>query len=506
MYAPRCVPRTVPHARLPAKGGSPYLPGSQETCCTVAWGAISAKVLRLSGNSVVADELELSLYNAGLYCNHPSGTWVTYDNQVDFDCTPSQCGLLDGRKAFFGGGAQAWQSGYGTSQCGCCTVNGPRILGSVSEWGVMLVTADRARAGAGARTGTTPPAARGVAINFYGACTMSATFTQPGQTTACQLRLEQQTEYPCGDGTVVVVVRAATCPAAAAIWLRVPAWCRAASASVNGEPVAPGLVTPGTYLRLPPRKWAAGDAIELKLDMRLRAWTDATDWNLPGARPPGRTALYRGPLLLSYDPRFNQAAAAAGAPRPPAVVQSLLATAPRRVPPPCPGPSPALLLEWVLPGGRAFRLCDFASAGLTGRSFYSWLDVTYGGACHSGAVATPTSPFTKANPSRTFILALGPGSANCAQGRAPACVPLCNAPTAPRAPLPPRRRPFTGAAGGWPGQGKAAHPEPTGGGPWLDVDVDAPDAHPGQQWAWVVCILMIGMVLGWWLADCVHGH
>ena len=45
-------------------------------------------------------------YNAGLFCNHPSGTWVTYDAQVDFTCNPSQCGGLDGRKAFFTGGAQ----------------------------------------------------------------------------------------------------------------------------------------------------------------------------------------------------------------------------------------------------------------------------------------------------------------------------------------------------------------------------------------------------------------
>src|SRR5205085_1795301 len=43
--------------------GDPYHPGPIETCSTVAWMALSVDMLRMTGNPVVADELELATYN-----------------------------------------------------------------------------------------------------------------------------------------------------------------------------------------------------------------------------------------------------------------------------------------------------------------------------------------------------------------------------------------------------------------------------------------------------------
>ena len=40
--------------------GSPYHPGSVETCCTITWSAMSVEMLKMTGLSVVADELEMS--------------------------------------------------------------------------------------------------------------------------------------------------------------------------------------------------------------------------------------------------------------------------------------------------------------------------------------------------------------------------------------------------------------------------------------------------------------
>ena len=44
--------------------GNPYASGAIETCCVIAWAAMSAEMLKMTDNSVVADELELTFLNA----------------------------------------------------------------------------------------------------------------------------------------------------------------------------------------------------------------------------------------------------------------------------------------------------------------------------------------------------------------------------------------------------------------------------------------------------------
>ena len=56
---------TPPPSALGQARGSPYNTGSVETCCTVTWGAMCVEMLKLTANSIVADELELSLLNSG---------------------------------------------------------------------------------------------------------------------------------------------------------------------------------------------------------------------------------------------------------------------------------------------------------------------------------------------------------------------------------------------------------------------------------------------------------
>src|SRR5581483_8333263 len=63
--------------------GDPYHPGAIETCCTVAWLAMGIEMLRLTGDPVVADELELTTLNSALGLFSPTGRWATYNTPMD---------------------------------------------------------------------------------------------------------------------------------------------------------------------------------------------------------------------------------------------------------------------------------------------------------------------------------------------------------------------------------------------------------------------------------------
>ena len=87
----------------------------------------------------------------------------------------------------------------------------------------------------------------------------------------------------------------------------------------------------------------------------------------------GHVSLYRGPLLLAYDQRFNSFDEAA---IPPLDLHRLKAVTLAD-----PGAADSELRPWLLldlpeGGGRTLHLCDFASAGATGTRYRSWLPAT----------------------------------------------------------------------------------------------------------------------------------
>src|SRR5262249_28228130 len=104
--------------------GNAFVPSAIETCCTVAWMAISVDMLRLTGDLQVADELELSTFNAALGAQHSSGRWWTYNTPMDGDRKASAHEIV-------------FQARAGSPELNCCSVNGPRSLGMLSEWAVM---------------------------------------------------------------------------------------------------------------------------------------------------------------------------------------------------------------------------------------------------------------------------------------------------------------------------------------------------------------------------------
>jgi uncharacterized protein len=104
--------------------GNPYAPGAIETCCTIAWTALSIDMLRLTGDPQIAEYLERATFNASLGAQHPGGRWWTYNTPMDGIREASAHTIV-------------FQSRAGTPELNCCSVNGPRALGMLSEWVVM---------------------------------------------------------------------------------------------------------------------------------------------------------------------------------------------------------------------------------------------------------------------------------------------------------------------------------------------------------------------------------
>jgi DUF1680 family protein len=303
--------------------GNPYAPTAIETCCTVAWMALSVDMLGLSGDAQVADELELSFYNSALGAQHPSGRWCTYNTPMDGAREASAHTIV-------------FQSRAGTPELNCCAVNGPRGLGLLSEWAVL--------SGDGV-----------LAVNYYGPGAFQGKL---GDNTPVALKWDS--EYPFSDKVTLHVE-----PLVGRrfkLWLRIPAWSHRTLVALNGKAV-PG-ATPGYYLEID-RRWEPGDRIEINFDFALRA--------VPGDHETlGRVSIYRGPLLLAYDQALNEMDEGTLPPldlprlNGASVVQIRQAGEAHKL-------APWLTMRLPCTEGRGITACDFASAGANGTRYRSWL-------------------------------------------------------------------------------------------------------------------------------------
>lgn len=226
--------------------GNPLDGGAIETCCTIAWMAMSVEMLKLTGNSIVADEIEFSLLNSGLGMMSPSGRWVTYDTPMDGNRRASADHIV-------------FQARAGSPELNCCSVNGPRALGMVSDWAVTRRGDD-------------------IVLNYYGPGSIDAPLPS-----GRRVRLTQSTDYPVNPRIDIAVT-----PDAAekfTLALRIPYWSKKTVVQVNGKPIKS--VRPGTYLNIS-RLWSPGDRISLELDFTPHFWV----------RPPQQTADFEADWVV----------------------------------------------------------------------------------------------------------------------------------------------------------------------------------------------------------------
>jgi DUF1680 family protein len=290
-----------------------------------------------------------------------TGRWATYDTPTDGVRRASAHAIV-------------FQAREGSPELNCCSVNSPRGFGMLSDWAVMQ---DQ----------------EGLVINAYGPVTL----TLPPAKNADGLpgagvTLAQETDYPV-KGDIRIRVAPGT-SSTFCLKLRIPFWSRDTRVTLNGDPLPD--VRSGAYLPIV-RRWQAGDTIHLALDMSLHYWAGEREC-------AGLTSIYRGPLLLAFDHRYNLDLTACVAKhvrddadwqRTPSSVlavpnlDALLMEA-REV-------SwddwlaPQVLLEYTARNADIVRLCDFGSAGETGSPYRTWLPVDN----------SPATAFSRRNPLRS---------------------------------------------------------------------------------------------------------
>jgi hypothetical protein len=214
-----------------------------ETCVTVTWLQLNAHLLRLTGQSRFAEQLERVVYNQLCGAQRPDGmAWGYY---VEMEGKKPYTATLDGQ---------------------CCLSSGPRGFALVPTF---AITTD----------------ADGAVVNFYDAGKAKLRLRDG---TAVKLTIE--TQYPAS-GQIAIAVD----PAEAhefAVKLRIPAWCARPSLRVNGE-AAEGKQAADGYAALK-RSWKPGDKIELAIPLEPRlVLGDHGNLN--------KAAVLYGPLVLAAD-------------------------------------------------------------------------------------------------------------------------------------------------------------------------------------------------------------
>ena len=297
--------------------GSPYREGSIESCATVAFMALSVDMLHMTGDSVVADQLEISFLNTVLAMNAIAGSWWAYS-------VP-----MAGQRKAFAIDNLFIQGRAGSPQLNCCATNGPRGFGLLGRFAALR----------------TPD---GIAVNFYGPSEITAKLAN-----GSVVSLRQTTRYPIGNR---VKIRISTeSRGSFSISLRIPYWSVNTAVYLNGVPVEN--VRSAEYLTLT-RTWAHDDEIRISFDFSLHYW-------MGEEHLAGRCSIYRGPLLLARDDYFDNGDSQSIPKFDANHMKGRAAVAEAWL-------QPQVLLEYESTSHDRVRLCDFASAGSTGGTYQTW--------------------------------------------------------------------------------------------------------------------------------------
>lgn len=218
-----------------------------ETCVTVTWMKFCYQLLRLTGDPIWADQMEITLYNALMGAMADNCHWWAYFSPLMGERMPSPLQVP-------------------SCNSSCCVANGPRGLLTVPGWAVMQGT-------------------NGPVINIYTQGQWKYPLNEENM-----IELKQNTDYP-KTGEVEIIINQNK-PARYPISLRIPGWSKITKVTVNDNIISSDA---NGYLKIE-RDWKDGDKIKMVLDMRGRV--------IKASGSPNQMAIMRGPIVLALDNRF----------------------------------------------------------------------------------------------------------------------------------------------------------------------------------------------------------
>lgn len=242
----------------------------QETCVTVTWMKFCYQLLCLTGDSIYADQIEISMYNAFLGSVNLNENRSANGQIFTFDSYSPLLNNVRGR--LVGGYRDIINKKF---WWGCCVAIGAAGTGLIPKVAVMSGKEQ-------------------IAVNLFFAG--EYTTVMDGE----KITLKFDTDYPRGNSVKITVYSDSNKEFTLSV--RIPSWSALTKLKVNNETVN---AESGRYANIK-RKWKNNDVIEIDFDMRTKI-IKASDLDPEADEESIRhIALQRGPIILARDSQFGE--------------------------------------------------------------------------------------------------------------------------------------------------------------------------------------------------------
>lgn len=244
--------------------GNPYEDGVIETCCSIAWAALTNEMFKSEKFAVVADAFEITYYNAILGSLSSNKKYCTYNTPMN--TVKGACGQFNGKRVPSQVDS-AFQFNKRSKDMNCCQANLARGLGEIARW--AYVNDDNE-----------------LYVNYYG---QSEAVVRVG---GKYLRIKQESKYPLNGKSYFTVIPEED-GMKFTLNFRIPHWSLGARIIVEGKEYK---MSPDRYFSIT-KNWKRGERASIEIEYGIRV-----TWGRKEQKE--YASIFYGPILLTLDEKF----------------------------------------------------------------------------------------------------------------------------------------------------------------------------------------------------------